>query len=57
MLIKYQTLCFQMSLPEHHYLHVMLTYQPSMASYYLQVVVQKNIKSMDSEACLSGLHP
>lgn len=45
-----------MSLPEHHCLHVTLTYQPSMASYYLQMVVQKNIKSMDSEAGLSGLH-
>ena len=45
-----------MCLPEHHCLHVTLTYQPSMASYYLQMLVQKNIKSMDSEAGLSGLH-
>ena len=37
-------LCFQMSLPEHHYLHVTLTYQPSKASYSLQMVVQKNIR-------------
>ena len=48
-------LCFQMSLPEHHYLPVTLTYQPSVSSYCLQTVVQENIKSMDSGAGLSGL--
>ena len=42
---------------EHHYLHVMLTHQHSMAFYYLEMVVQRNIKSMDSEAGPSGLHP
>lgn len=51
------SLRIQMSLPEHHYLHVTLTYQPSVSSYCLQTVVQENIKSMDSGAGLSGLQP